>query len=1844
MPLNKLENFIKNIEGRILYVNPSDLDSSDSIENEGNSLTKPFKTIQRALIESARFSYLSGNSNDQVEKTTILLFPGEHVVDNRPGNAIRLDNNNSTAYAVPPSGGNGVVASTALSLSNSSIFDLTQEDNILVKFNSVNGGVIVPRGTSIVGLDLRKTKIRPKYVPNPTNDTDPTAIFRVTGACYFWQFSFFDGDENGEVYTEYDSNTRSTPTFSHHKLTCFEYADGVNIPDGYTITDLDMYYAKLSNAFLDSSGRAIEINDRYPASDVGFSKQRPEWEIVGAFASDPINIASATRNGALVTVTTTTEHELTQGTPIKLRDFENNTYNISTKVSRVISPTQFTYSIISVPPELPTLITVGNATVTIETDTVSGASPYIFNISMRSIWGMNGMLADGAKASGFRSMVVAQFTAISLQKDDRAFVKYNKTSRQYQGIDITPQYGSDLSKNSSSTNSSSVYHLDSSAIYRKGWETSHIKATNDGFIQIVSVFAIGFTRHFDARSGADFSVTNSNSNFGQLSLASSGFKNKSFNKDNKALVSSIITPRAITVQEEDVDWISIDVDKTYDINNSSRLYLYGFNDKNDAPPVLTKGYRVGAKTNDKLYVDFSSFTGYGVSESSIVIDDDGNSAYKTYEVTSGPTYVEGDTDASNILTIGDNTLATGEKVLILSEDADVPENIIDHKIYYVIKESSTTIKLASSTSNAENGVAVNIYNGTNLKIISRVSDKNAGEKGSPVIFDDTVGVKHWYIRVSSSNNQIFDAIKELGKDSFERKSGKTNVSTIKRKEDSRSIDEKLYKLRVVIPKTFDNVKNPEEGFVIQESRDTTNNLQLIAKSEINGSVVTITTEKSHNLKNGDIVIIKKVTDSTNTSGTENSGYNGTFTVTNVGEKEFSYSTTDIFGTVHTIPGNGTNDVNDRSNINNLPRLERNDLLSNFYVYRREEIIPYVKDEQDGVYHLFVLNASNTITEQFTDSSYSQNVTDLYPQLDRDNVDDNPLSAVSFAKRYPVGSVVTNDLKSSLTKETIDKFSSDFRLGLKISGISGTNTKTLTLSKNHNLNGIFEYDQLTGGANYLPTTATQVHYNVKLLSTKDGLNNTVASHWKGATANVTVTNGVVTAVEIVERGSAYVAEEELKFDSNSTMGPGNDGAKITIISSNISNSIGDTLQVTGSNKFRDGYYRVATVPSSNTVTIETVSSDPSIEQGQILVHIGPQNAVSTSSFSATTKKTTITCTKPHGLYGGNRIRLVDANNNSLGDYDIDVAGVTSTAFDITTNEQLSTTPLYVLKHGLASNNLSSDIDEENLASRAYVLYENEDAVLKTNITNQTTLPIQDRDGNAWNADRFKVGDYLQIDDEIVKITNASLQGANTDSITVERGSLGTAQVDHESGVVLKKFRPLSIEFRRPTYVRASGHTFEYLGFGPGNYSTGLPQVQNRTLTQEETYLAQAQERSAGIVVYTGMNNNGDFFIGNKRVSSATGQEQTFDIPVPSITGQDPSRLSVVFDEVIVKERILVEGGNSRRILSQFDGPVTFNGELRINSAVTFNQNIRIVDDTESDNYDAGALVVDGSLGAKYINAFNGNFSGIVTFSNETVSTSSTTGAVQIRGGVGIAKTTNIGGTLNALSGIRVGYQESMDENHLRIYNLNSDESSNYNSVIQNKKGNLIIRNVHEISPTKIDPEGGESASNYIDPMQGVTDRYIYIRAKANEGSLHDENSILCQSNGYVKLYYNGGERLSTINTGVSITGELQVSDDITAFYSSDERLKDNVTAIDDPLAKVLSLGGYTFDWNENTTKEGTETGVIAQEVEALGLPGLVTTRDNGYLAVNYEKLVPLLIEAVKELSSKVDALEEKLSDK
>ena len=105
-------------------------------------------------------------------------------------------------------------------------------------------------------------------------------------------------------------------------------------------------------------------------------------------------------------------------------------------------------------------------------------------------------------------------------------------------------------------------------------------------------------------------------------------------------------------------------------------------------------------------------------------------------------------------------------------------------------------------------------------------------------------------------------------------------------------------------------------------------------------------------------------------------------------------------------------------------------------------------------------------------------------------------------------------------------------------------------------------------------------------------------------------------------------------------------------------------------------------------------------------------------------------------------------------------------------------------------------------------------------------------------------------------------------------------------------------------------------------------------------------------------------------------------------------------------------------------------------------------------------------------------------------------------------------------------------------------------------------------------------------------------------------------------------------------QIEASGDVIAFGSSDERLKDNIEPIEDPLEKMDKIGGYTFVWNDKqSTYEGKDVGVIAQEIEEV-LPEVVMTRGSGYKAVKYEKIVPLLIESIKELKQEVDEIKQK----
>ena len=117
----------------------------------------------------------------------------------------------------------------------------------------------------------------------------------------------------------------------------------------------------------------------------------------------------------------------------------------------------------------------------------------------------------------------------------------------------------------------------------------------------------------------------------------------------------------------------------------------------------------------------------------------------------------------------------------------------------------------------------------------------------------------------------------------------------------------------------------------------------------------------------------------------------------------------------------------------------------------------------------------------------------------------------------------------------------------------------------------------------------------------------------------------------------------------------------------------------------------------------------------------------------------------------------------------------------------------------------------------------------------------------------------------------------------------------------------------------------------------------------------------------------------------------------------------------------------------------------------------------------------------------------------------------------------------------------------------------------------------------------------------------------------------------------------VDGGVGIAGALNVGGDVVAYASSDERLKDNIELISNPIEKVQSLKGVTWNWNENADElqqSLPNVGVIAQDVEKV-LPQLVTDRDNGFKGVDYAKLTGLLIEAIKEQQKQIDELKSKI---
>ena len=152
---------------------------------------------------------------------------------------------------------------------------------------------------------------------------------------------------------------------------------------------------------------------------------------------------------------------------------------------------------------------------------------------------------------------------------------------------------------------------------------------------------------------------------------------------------------------------------------------------------------------------------------------------------------------------------------------------------------------------------------------------------------------------------------------------------------------------------------------------------------------------------------------------------------------------------------------------------------------------------------------------------------------------------------------------------------------------------------------------------------------------------------------------------------------------------------------------------------------------------------------------------------------------------------------------------------------------------------------------------------------------------------------------------------------------------------------------------------------------------------------------------------------------------------------------------------------------------------------------------------------------------------------------------------------------------------------------------------------------------------------------------YIKLGSNSTSLRITNAA--DNVDLLELTDSGGLGIGV--NGSTTAGRIDAANDIVAFSSSDKRWKTNIKPIENSIEKIKQISGNSFDWIEDSTyhgNKGTDIGVIAQEIEEI-LPEIVQTRDSGMKAVKYEKIIPLLIEAIKDQQKQIEDQQKQIDE-
>ena len=599
--------------------------------------------------------------------------------------------------------------------------------------------------------------------------------------------------------------------------------------------------------------------------------------------------------------------------------------------------------------------------------------------------------------------------------------------------------------------------------------------------------------------------------------------------------------------------------------------------------------------------------------------------------------------------------------------------------------------------------------------------------------------------------------------------------------------------------------------------------------------------------------------------------------------------------------------------------------------------------------------------------------ELFPQTSRDNPVSDPDPSRCFAASSLIGLVDTNDPRNSITKETIDRFNDDKNIGVGITDVFSVTGAAHTIHSeyDHGLNRVTQISIVSGeeGAGYGSGTAGDV-YNAQLVSIGSSVTG------KHATAKLTVDGtGKITTVKVMDGGSAYGIGNTMNVVGVATT-TGFTQAVVRV--DKIYNNIGDTMRIVGvkSDVYGDynQLYRITDVQIGSATTV-TVAAASSISSGKIsnsaigvgvtltsdayFYVTGETVNVNTFTYTGGSGIATLTTLNKHGFAVDRKVRIVGAGQTQYNGSFVVTKVNSLTSFEaqlgVSTLTPTATGTIFALPEGFTSNNGNITVEDENLGGRMIPTYAGITTTLSSSISNASTDQISVQ--NIGDLD-INIGDYLMVDAEIMRVKTTTT-GSNP--LFVFRGILGSEATSHTINSVIRRVRVEPIELRRHSIIRASGHTFEYVGFGPGNYSTAFPDKQDRAISVDEELLAQSAKREGGINFYTGMNDKGISYSGNKRLSTITGREEIFDTPVQSVEGEDIAELPnlnvITPIELVADRSITVEGGPDNKVISKFNGPLVINNKLTVNSSRGLESNNLFLqgDATVSRNYTVGISV-------------------------------------------------------------------------------------------------------------------------------------------------------------------------------------------------------------------------------------------------------------------------------------------------